>query len=345
MRPDRARPGVLRTGWSRILLAVPACAAWLGAVGCFQPVQRPVPSGLDLYMPVPAENPLRQDVVALGRALFFEQALSRDSSLACASCHRPSEGFSDGRRLSQGVFGRQGARNVPTILNRGYGRSFFWDGRISTLEEQVLQPILAADEMDMSVEEAVGRLRRNPEYVAAFRRIFERMPNEKDLARSLASYVRTLRTGDSRFDRFVDGDRGALSELEVRGQQLFQGRARCVRCHMGATFTDERFHNTGVAWREGELHDLGRYTVSGAEMDRGAFKTPTLRQVAKTAPYMHDGSLATLEAVLDFYDGGGTDNPYRDPLIRSLGLDEDERAALVAFLGSLTGVVSEGTWP
>ena len=169
-------------------------------------------------------------------------------------------------------------------------------------------------------------------------------------ARSLAAYVRTLRSGDSRFDRYVDGDLGALSELEVQGLRVFQGRrnsggrtAGCSRCHSGANLTDEGFHNTGVAWREGKLQDLGRYAISGAEVDRGAFKTPSLRQVAITAPYMHDGSLATLEAVVDFYDGGGNANPYQDPRIEPLGLDEGEKAALVAFLRSLTGVVREGS--
>ncbi len=344
MRPSGTQRSAGRPRWTRTLLLVLVFPAWLGASGFQQPVQRPVPLGLDLYMPVPAENPLRSDVVALGRRLFFEPALSRDSSLACASCHRPDEAFTDGRQLSQGVFGRLGARNVPTILNRGYGRSFFWDGRISTLEEQVLQPILAADEMDMSVEDAVQRLRRDPEYVDLFESAFGRTPNEEDLARSLAAYVRTLRTGDSRFDRFINGDRDALSELEFRGWRLFRGdAARCSLCHPAATFTDEGFHNTGVAWRDGKLQDLGRFTISGAEADRGAFKTPTLREVARTAPYMHDGSLATLEDVIDFYDGGGNPNTYQDPQIRPLGLDEDEKAALVAFLRSLTGVVREGS--
>ncbi|MCH7875935.1 MAG: cytochrome-c peroxidase [Gemmatimonadetes bacterium] len=309
--------------------------------------QRPAlsgrPEGLDLYLPVPPDNPLRVDVISLGRRLFFDPILSRDSSLACSSCHQPQRGFTDGRRVSVGVFGRQGTRNVPAILNRGYGRSFFWDGRITSLEVQVLQPIRAPNEMDLSVDEAVARVRSDPTYSQRFRSAFSRQANAEDLARALASYIRTIQAGASRFDRLVGGDASAMTEVERQGLALFQGKARCDRCHVGTNLTDENFHNTGVAWSAGQLHDLGRFVVSGAEQERGAFKTPTLREVERTAPYMHDGSIATLEEVIEFYDRGGNANPYLDPSLRQLRLTGQEKLALLAFLRSLSGSIQEGT--
>ncbi len=300
------------------------------------------PTGLDLYMPVTPGNPLQDDVVDLGRRLFFDPILSRDSSFACSSCHQPERGFTNALPTSAGVFGRRGRRNVPAILNRGYGRSFFWDGRISSLEEQVLQPIQAPDEMDLPLEDAVGRLASNRAYSRRFRATFSRQVNVQDVARALASYVRTIQSGDSRFDRLVAGDTSALTEIERRGLALFQGKARCDRCHVGTNLTDEGFHNTGVAWSDGRLLDLGRFFSTGAEKDRGAFKTPTLREVDRTAPYMHDGSILTLEDVVDFYDRGGNANPFLDPILRPLNLSLLEKEALVAFLRALTGQIKEG---
>lgn len=325
----------------RVVVAAGAASTLHPSVATAQlPQYRNVPTGLDLYMPVPEGNPLVGNVVALGRMLFFDPILSRDSSLACASCHDPERGFTDGRPVSVGVFGRRGSRNVPAIINRGYGRSFFWDGRISTLEEQVLQPIQASIEMDMTIAEVISRLEHDRDYPALFRSTFGHEPNRKNLARSLAAYVRTIQSGNSPFDRLVDGDRGALSDLEVKGLRLFQ--ARCARCHVGPIFTDEDFHNTGVAWRDGMLSDSGRYVVSGREEHLGAFKTPTLREIARTGPYMHDGSLATLEDVIEFYDRGGNENPYLDRAMRPLNLTDREKQALVAFLCSLSGTVQEG---
>lgn len=300
------------------------------------------PAGLDLYLPTPPDNPMRADVIALGRRLFFDPALSRDSSLACASCHQPENGFTDGRRVSVGVFGREGTRNVPAILNRGYGRAFFWDGRMSDLEAQVVQPILAEIEMDMSLDEVVQRLHHDRGYPDQFRAAFGRTPNQEDLGRALAAYVRTIQSGGSRFDELVAGDTLALTEVERAGLRLFQGKARCVLCHVGTNLTDESFHNTGVAWVDGILLDPGRYRVTGVETDRGAFKTPTLRHVERTAPYMHDGSIATLEKVVEFYDRGGNANPYQDDRIKPLKLSDAEKDALLAFLRTLTGQVREG---
>lgn len=302
----------------------------------------PPPSGLDLYMPPPPAGHAGPEVVALGRRLFFDPALSLDSTRACASCHQPDRGFSDGRPVSVGVMGRRGTRNVPAIVNRGWGEAFFWDGRIESLEEQVLQPIVAAAEMGMTVESAVARLAADSAYRTLFREALGRGVDREGLAAALAAYVRTIRAGGSRFDRFGEGDEAALTPLERTGLDLFQGRARCDRCHSGALLSDEAFHNTGVAWRNREPTDSGRAFVTKRPEDVGAFKTPTLREVPRTAPYMHDGSLATLEEVVDFYDGGGHPNPHLDELIVPLGLDAGEREALVVFLRTLRGTITEG---
>jgi cytochrome c peroxidase len=196
--------------------------------------------------------------------------------------------------------------------------------------------------MGLPVSAAVDRLGRDPGYAGAFRAALGKPLTGDELGDALAAYVRSIRAGDSGFDRFVAGDATALSPLARQGLALFQGRARCDRCHTGPLLTDERFHNTGVAWRRGGFVDPGRFEVTRQVGDQGAFKTPTLREVTRTAPYMHDGSLATLEAVVDFYARGGNPNPSLDPEIRPIPLRAGERAALVAFLRTLTGKVQEG---
>ncbi len=270
-----------------------------------------IPLGLDLYLPVPEENPLTTEKIELGRRLFFDRRLSRDGSIACSSCHDPERAFSDGRAVAVGVFGRQGRRNSPALVNRGYGRSFFWDGRVATLEEQVLKPIEDSSEMDLPLSEAAARVSLAPE----------------EISRALTSFVRSILSGDSPFDRFINGDRSALSTEQQAGLELFRGKANCVACHVGPNFTDERLHNTGVAWRDGKFADAGA--------GQGNFKTPTLREIARTAPYMHDGSIATLEDVIDYYDRGGNRNPGLDPEIRPLHLSAAEKQNLIAFLHCL----------
>ncbi len=302
-----------------------------------------IPTGLDLYLPVPEDNPLTREKVELGRQLFSDPILSRDKRLACAGCHEPERAFTDGRTVSRGVFGRQGTRHVPTLINRGYGRSFFWDGRIATLDVQVLQPIRDRKEMDLPFGQAVERLRDHREYPNLFRTVFGREITTDDLGRALASYVRTILSGNSPVDRYHSGEREALSQQERQGLGIFNSKGNCWVCHFGPTFTDERFHNTGIAWQNGELLDHGRYMVTGKEEDRGAFKTPTLHEVARTAPYMHDGSITTLEEVLEFYDRGGNANPYLDPALRPLNLTAAEKRALLAFLRALSGEIREGT--
>jgi cytochrome c peroxidase len=277
-----------------------------------------IPLGLDLYMPVPEENPMTPEKIALGRRLFNDRRLSRDGSTACATCHDASNAFGDDRPIAVGVFGRIGRRNAPAIVNRAWGRAFFWDGRAHSLEEQVLKPIEDPNEMDLPVAEAATRAGVSVD----------------DLSRALATYVRSILSGDSPYDRFVNGDRAALTPEALGGLQVFRGKGNCTACHVGPTFSDERLHNTGVAWQNGRLADEGG--------GRGAFKTPTLREVARTAPYMHDGSLATLEDVVRFYDEGGRVNPDRDPELRPLQLSIEDKQALIAFLQALSGFIHDG---
>ncbi len=276
-----------------------------------------IPLGLDLYLPVPEDNPLTLESIELGKRLFLDRRLSRDGRLSCAACHDPNRAFSDGRAVAIGVGGRTGKRNSPALINRAWGRSFFWDGRAATLEAQVLQPITNPDELDLTLPEAEARVGLG---AAA-------------ISHALASYVRSILSGDSPYDRYLNGDRAALSAEAVRGLQLFRGKANCIACHVTPTFTDERLHNTGVAWRDGRLQDTG----AGA----GNFKTPTLREIARTAPYMHDGSLATLEEVVEYYDRGGNRNPGLDQEIHALRLSPSEKRDLVAFLRCLNATGCE----
>ncbi|SRR5258708_23790042 len=285
-------------------------------------------------MKVPASNPQDASKVALGKRLFFDTRLSVDEWLSCSSCHDPAHAFSDARRVSVGVLGQRGKRHAPTLLGRRLGESQFWDGRAATLEEQVLQPILSPEEMGMNIEAVLRRLNQDPAYRGLTR---------ESLADALASYLRTIRSENSRFDLFVSGWPDMLSELELEGLRLFRGKARCYLCHSGAQFTDEAFHNTGVAWNEGALQDEGRAAITGKPYHKGAFKTPTLREVGQRGPYMHDGSLATLEDVIDYYDGGGKKNPYLDENIVPLHLSSEDKKALLAFLrNGLAGYIRDG---
>jgi len=284
------------------------------------------PLGLDLYMPVPEANPLTRAKVELGRKLFFDKRLSRDYTLACVSCHDPKLGFSDGRQLAIGINKAEGTRNSPALINRGYGSAFFWDGRAASLERQAIEPILNPMELGMTETELERRLGMK----------------STEITGALATYVRTIRSGDSAFDRYAAGKDNTLNALEKAGLALFRGKGGCSSCHVGPNFTDERFHNTGVAWRDGRFADEGRFANSHQERDRGSFKTPTLREISRTAPYMHDGSLATLEDVVEFYSGGGRQNPNLDRELRSASLSSEEKRALLAFLRSLSGDIREG---
>jgi cytochrome c peroxidase len=296
--------------FGRRLLLVSAAVAHAGTL--------PVPLGLDRYVPAPESNPLTRAKVEFGRALFFSKDLSADRTVACATCHDPQRAFTDNRALAVGIKGQTSARRTPPILNRAWGKSFFWDGRAATLEQQVLQPIINPKEMGLAHSEIAARAGAGVD----------------EVVRALASYVRTILAGDSPYDQYVAGRHDALSADALAGLRLFRGKANCVACHLGPNLTDERLHNTGIGWKEGRWADAGQ----GA----GAFKTPTLREVARAAPYMHDGSLKTLEEVIDFYDQGGRANPQLDPEIQALKLSAEEKRTLAEFLRSLSGRIQEG---
>ncbi len=293
-----------------------------------------VPLGLE-PRPVCKDNPLTEQRVMLGRRLFFDPILSADNTVACASCHHPDHGFAGIEALPRGIRGQRAARRAPSLLNRAYGTAFFWDGREATLEGQALRPIEDPAEMGSTVAAALDRLRANPAYKSQFEAAFADGVTALNLSRALASFERVLLRGDSVIDRFRrKGEHTALTVQERQGLWLYESKGRCWRCHSGANFTDEAYHNTGVSWGKNPL-DLGRFAVTKKEKDRGRFKTPTLRGVALTGPYMHDGSLTSLEAVIEFYNRGGGANPNLDPVLAPLNLSKDEIRSLAAFLRAL----------
>ncbi len=287
---------------------------------------RETPYGLGSALPA-----LDWTKAQLGRALFFDARLSDGAEVSCASCHLPQHGFADDRALSIGVHGRRTVRNAPSLVNRGLGKSFFWDGRAATLEEQVLQPIENPDEMGTSVESVLARLAQDRALVARF----GGTPTRENLASALAEFVRSVRLGESPVDRFQGGDFSALSASERLGLWVYESKGKCWQCHSGVNFSDEDFHNTGVGAREG-VAELGRMQVTQRAEDRGRFKTPTLRGIAHSAPYMHDGSLATLADVVAFYRKGGGANPDRAPVLGEIEISDEDASNLVAFLEALS---------
>lgn len=293
-----------------------------------------VPLGLGTRPPSP-DNPLTAARIDLGRRLFFDPILSGDRTVACATCHRPDHGFASPEPRPRGVGGKQAARRAPSLFNRAYGTVFFWDGRAATLEEQALEPIGNPDEMASSVPDALTRLKASEAYRKQFAAAFDDGVTAANLAKAIAGFERVLLRGDTPVDRFRQrGQRSAMTEPELHGLWLYESKGLCWKCHSGSNFTDESFHNTGVGWGTSPA-DPGREAVTKKPTDRGKFKTPTLRGVRLTPPYMHDGSVKTLEEVVEFYNRGGTANPNLDPAMKQLGLSKEEVADLVAFLKSL----------
>jgi cytochrome c peroxidase len=296
-----------------------------------------VPSGLDAdLVEIPKDNPLTAAKVELGKLLFFDPRLSVDDTVACASCHSPQFGFSNGLATAIGVKGQRGGRSAPVAINRAFSTLQFWDGRAASLEEQALGPIQASIEMGHDLKAVVAKLKGIPGYRKRFDNAFGTDVTSEGIAKAIASFERTLLSGDSPFDRYEAGTKSALSPAGRRGLEIFRTKAKCTSCHVGVNFSDEEFHNIGVGM-EKPNPDLGRFEVTKKEADRGAFKTPTLRDVALSAPYMHDGSLKTLEAVIDHYDRGGKENPWIDEKIKPLGLTDQEKQDLLAILKALTG--------
>ncbi|MEJ2456493.1 MAG: cytochrome c peroxidase [Candidatus Thiodiazotropha sp.] len=339
------------------------------------PIAMRPPLGLP-QVPVPADNPLTREKIELGRRLFYDRRLSLNDTFSCAMCHIPEQGFTNNElAMAVGIEGRSVRRNSPTIYNVAYAGLLFHDGREQTLEQQIWGPLLAKNEMgNPSVGSVLEKIRRIDDYQGRFEAAFDgRGVSMETLGMALASYERTLISGDSPFDRwYYGGDERALSPRAQRGFELFTGKAGCVACHpigkSSALFSDDSLHNTGLGYREsmgiqpekqpvlvapgvtlqvdrsiiesvGEPPpaDLGRYEVTQDPRDRWKYKTPSLRNLTLTAPYMHNGAFATLREVVEFYAAGGVPNEQLDPLIRPLNLSESEKDDLVAFLRSLTG--------
>lgn len=294
-----------------------------------------IPAGLPRTLPAPADNPLTEAAFALGRRLFFDPILSADRGVSCGSCHRPERAFGSVEPLPPGVHGRRALRHAPVLVNRGFGARQRWDGATATLEEQVLLPIEDPNEMGLPIDDAVARVAGDAGYSTAFVATFGSGVDRGTLSRALSSFVRGLLLGDSPVDRFVLGEREALTPAERAGLWIWESKGGCWRCHPRPHYTDEGFHATGVGARDGRPED-GRFVVTGDEADRGKFKTPTLRGVASSAPYMHDGSLATLEDVVAFYRKGGEPHSHRSPLLAPLELGEADAANLIAFLQALS---------
>lgn len=282
-------------------------------------------------VPIPEDNPQTEEKIALGKQLYFDKRLSRDNTISCASCHDPKLGYSNGERFATGVGGAKGGRSAPSVINSAYYKQQFWDGRAGSLEEQALGPIANPIEMALPIEQAVARLNRIEGYRQAFQKVFGTDVTADGIAKAIASYERTVLSGNAPFDHYEAGKKDALSEEAERGYKLFFGKANCSACHSGPNLSDSSYHNIGIGM-DADEPDPGRFTVSKLGGDTGAFKTPTLREIARTAPYMHDGSLPTLEAVIDHYNKGGIPNEFLDEELFELGLTPDEKAALVTFL-------------
>lgn len=289
-----------------------------------------VPAGLP-PIEFPEDNPPTAEKIALGKQLFFDKRLSRDNTISCASCHAPDKGYSNADQFATGFKGQKGGRNSPTVINAAYNKFHFWDGRAGSLEEQALGPIANPIEMNLTLKEAVDRINAIPGYKKQFQKVFGSDATEENIAKAIATYERTVLCGDAPYDRFKAGDKKALSEPAQRGMKLFFGKAVCSACHSGPNFTDNAFHNIGVGM-DAKEPDVGRKAISKLGGDQGSFKTPSLRDIARSGPYMHDGSMQTLKEVVDHYNKGGIPNEFLDEEIYKLNLTPQEVDDLVTFM-------------
>ncbi|NND70009.1 MAG: cytochrome-c peroxidase [Rhodothermales bacterium] len=291
-----------------------------------------VPEGF-APIPIPTHNPVTPAKVELGERLFFDPVLSRDGTVSCASCHFPEVAFADPRTLSVGVDGKTGLRNSPTLVNIAYQKLFFWDGGALTLENQIFGPLQDPNEMDADLNEILQRLNDDASYVEGFSAAFDDVPTLQTLTQAIAAFERTIRSGGSRYDEYINGDASALSAQEIRGLDLFNGKAGCNTCHSGFLLASDTFENNGLEFANS---DSGRARITQDPNDFAKFKVPSLRNVVMTGPFMHDGRLASLEAVLDHYNAGGTGSRGQNPVIVPLGLTDDEKNDIIAFLGALS---------
>jgi cytochrome c peroxidase len=325
-----------------------------GVLPIGKPIQIAAPLGLP-PIPVPADNPLTEETIALGRRLYYDPQLSVDGTISCASCHAPEFAFSDKEPTSEGVGKKHGTRHAPTVINSVYSELQFWDGRAPSLEEQAKGPILNPVEMAHTLEGVVKRLQADPNYPELFKKAWGTDQITIDMvAKSIASFERTVVAGNSPFDRFYYGhDSRAMSADAQRGLKVFVSakKGNCAVCHpIGkeySLFTDNKFHNLGIgADTRGNLNDVGRFAITNKEDDMGCFKTPSLRNLAHRGPYMHDGSFPTVKDALAHYIGGGNWNAHLDKEIHSLDvLTFEERAELLEFLDALNGKLPDNVGP
>jgi cytochrome c peroxidase len=289
------------------------------------------PLGLPV-VPVPDDNPMTAEKISLGKQLYFDGRLSADNKVSCASCHDPAKGFSNGERFATGVEGKKGGRSAPTVINTAYGSLQFWDGRAKSLEDQALGPIQNPIEMNMTLDAVIKKLNGIDGYKTQFKKVFGTDGVTSDgIAKAIAAYERTVISGNAPYDKFKAGDTKALSESAQRGMKLFFGKAHCSACHAGPNFTDNSYHNVGVGMDQKDF-DKGRADISKLSGDTGAFKTPTLREIAKSGPYFHDGSAKTLEDVINHYAKGGIASEWLDEEIFNIKIAPAEKADLVKFL-------------
>ena len=301
----------------------------------FQPEILPLPPQLNTYeaMPIPADNLLTPEKVALGRQLFFDERLSGDGTRSCYSCHVCEKGLTDGLAKSIGAFNKQLPRSSPTLWNIGYHKEFYWDGRSGSLEKQAMAAWTGAN-MGAKADEIAIKLNAIPGYRSQFQTVFGGEATPDNIVKAIAAFERTIISGDTAFDRYRAGDTAAMSESAVRGWNIFQA-IKCTNCHDGVLFTDQQYHNVGIGMDQKDP-DLGRFKVTNKPEDTGAFKTPTLRDIAKSAPYFHDGSAQTLEAALDIMLGGGKENPHLDKKnLQKHDVLPDQRESLLEFLKAL----------
>lgn len=306
-------------------------------------------------MQFPADNPFSEEKKQLGKQLFFDARLSESKQIACASCHDSQLGWSDGKRVSHGHGRTEGTRNSKTILNVGYSKIFMWDGRASSLEDQVRFPMEDVKEMNTHPDVATKNIKNIKGYKEAFKKAFgdEEVTLDR-IAKAIATYERTIVSRKSKFDKFIEGDSTKLSNLEVEGLHIFRTKARCINCHNGPTFSDNQFHNAGLTYFQRKYEDLGKYNITKDLSDIGKFKTPSLRELEHTAPYMHNGLFPHIRGLLNLYNAGmpnlkpkpGQENdpmfPVTSEHLKKLDLTEHELNALEAFIKTLsTSVLRE----
>jgi cytochrome c peroxidase len=289
---------------------------------------------------IPADNPITPEKVELGRMLYFDKRVSKDGTVACATCHDPKTGWAEHEPTSTGIDGQVGGRNSPTVINAAYADAQFWDGRAKTLEDQAVGPVANPIEMGSSMPAVVEKLNKIPGYRERFQKVFGTPVTEKGFAQAIAAFERTILSGNSAFDRYKAGDADALNAAQKRGFEKFR-KAGCAGCHAGELFSDYGYYNSGVDVHK-DKPDVGRKEVTKDDEDTGAFRTPSLRDVARTAPYFHDGSAKTLEDAVALMAAGGKDNPHRSAQfnrVRRAKLSEADQNDLVAFLKALNGDV------